>query len=430
VGCSGNFTIERVLADTERRMHGCDVQLYTCAIGWALSGQDFRIEVKDEWLEEYGWLAPYLTSPNAKAATVMLGSRLLEQVRVDGTYFRRMRTAYKADWERLHSETVKKLEDLDINLATFQGQDVAEFFATSPRDAIAISFPPFDKGGYEKMFDGIHDVFDWDVPEYQVLGEDGLDNIVGDMMSHRDWLVGLLHRRPAFDPWYVGKVQPTPLARAMYVYASRPVRRLVVPHQEVQGVPIPRLRAGDRLTGKLGLVPLEPAQFAALRAKYMNPRIKPGTPGAAWAVVDDGRLCGAFAIKVGTTGDNVLQQYGQGAYLLSDFAIDGTDYPRLSKLVVCAAVSEEAKKLYERASNRRQRSISTTAFTMRPVSMKYRSILDLHSRADLKGEGVAAGGWGAQEGFRYKLNYTAMLPKWDLAGAFVEWDKRWGKIDD
>jgi hypothetical protein len=47
VGCSGNFTIERVLWELGyREIRGNDVQLYSCAIGHLLAGKPFRLDLK------------------------------------------------------------------------------------------------------------------------------------------------------------------------------------------------------------------------------------------------------------------------------------------------------------------------------------------------------------------------------------------------
>ncbi|MEV0318163.1 hypothetical protein [Streptomyces sp. NPDC050659] len=69
-----------------------------------------------------------------------------------------------------------------------------------------------------------------------------------------------------------------------------------------------------------------------------------------------------------------------GAYLLSDFAVAPTDYPRMSKLIVLAATSAETQLLCQRAFSRRIRAASTTAFSNNPVSMKYRGLLRLTKR--------------------------------------------------
>ena len=58
VGCSGNFTVERVLAETGRfRIHGNDVTLYSSVLGWYLSGARIPISLKPEVEDDFPWLA-------------------------------------------------------------------------------------------------------------------------------------------------------------------------------------------------------------------------------------------------------------------------------------------------------------------------------------------------------------------------------------
>ncbi|MEU1520505.1 hypothetical protein ABZ490_51895, partial [Streptomyces sp. NPDC005811] len=52
VGCSGNFTIERVLParfGDSRRVHGNDIQAYSSALGWYLAGDDLNYTLREEY---------------------------------------------------------------------------------------------------------------------------------------------------------------------------------------------------------------------------------------------------------------------------------------------------------------------------------------------------------------------------------------------
>ncbi|MFX8106652.1 hypothetical protein ABTK92_20370, partial [Acinetobacter baumannii] len=65
-------------------------------------------------------------------------------------------------------------------------------------------------------------------------------------------------------------------------------------------------------------------------------------------------------------------------YLLSDFAI--AREKRLAKLIAMLATGRESTERYDRRRVRRTKVIVTTAFTDRPISMKYRGIFELLSR--------------------------------------------------
>jgi hypothetical protein len=100
---------------------------------------------------------------------------------------------------------------------------------------------------------------------------------------------------------------------------------------------------------------------------------------------------------------------------MSDFPVGGTSYPRLSRLIVAVALSHEVKALIERAGNKRYRSLTTTAFSKNPSSMKYRGLLRrLTAR---------------QEDGQWKVNYGQELGKWSLEEAFATWLEKNGKFD-
>lgn len=133
------------------------------------------------------------------------------------------------------------------------------------------------------------------------------------------------------------------------------------------------------------------------------------------------RFAGAFAFNGpgGATGVILaaLESHLRGpvAYLMSDFPVRPTRYPKLAKLVLMAALSREAQLLMEQHSNRRIRSIATTAFTNRPVSMKYRPLFRVLTRKETPAEA-----------FDYAVTYGAPLGEWTLEEALKRWRTRWG----
>ena len=118
-------------------------------------------------------------------------------------------------------------------------------------------------------------------------------------------------------------------------------------------------------------------------------------------------------------------------YLLSDFPVAPSDYPRLSKLVLYAALSVEAKRLMERLANVEITGLLTTAFAARPVSMKYRGLFTLQTRKPLD---VKKEAWGQDipdddpyYSQAWMLNYWSATGRWTLDEALTEWKKKHGK---
>jgi len=414
VGASGNFTIERLLAPRGRRLWSNDVQIYSCAIGWRLAGQDFRLEVRPDFQDEWGWLADSMTTPTGKLATIMLASTMMQGAGSGNAYYSRIRRAYRAQWPRLFAETCQTIDSVGVELAGFHAGDCVDWLTEIPADQGFAVFPPFFAGDYEAMFRGLGKVFDWDEPEYPEFDHERAELMIERMRGIKRWLYGSNVRWPQLEDHLTGIVQTTNRGVPIYCYADdgRP-RGVVRPAQHIDALLIPHLGPDDELGEELNIIPLTDGQFSLLRSRYMNRHIRPGQASAAYGVHVDGILVGAYAITTAPT----LAHYERHmptptVYLLSDFPVSGTRYDRLAKLVLYAALSEESKALIELVGRKRFRSMATTAFTDNPVSMKYRGVFRLLSRKD-----------STDPLYQYQLQYGRELGQWNLTEGMDEW--RW-----
>lgn len=109
IGCSGSFTIERLLSEMGRTtdLHSNDVSLFSCALGALLSGSSLLVEIKDPALS---FLAPTLTDQTNQVATLLLCSTMLEHWQRREPYHRRMWAAYHSRFATLHAETVTRVK--------------------------------------------------------------------------------------------------------------------------------------------------------------------------------------------------------------------------------------------------------------------------------------------------------------------------------
>mgnify|MGYP001409813301 CR=1 FL=1 len=418
VGCSGNFTIERILAESGRfSLYGNDVSLYTSILGHYLAQQPFRITLTDEYAAQFSWLAPYLADPADAVATIMLSTRMLDGLGRNNAYYERQRRAYQQQWPRLHAATVAKVRAVKVRLAGFVCGDVCDYVEQMPKDAGFCSFPPFWSGGYERLWKNLERVFDWDRPTYPELTRERIDAMFARVMQQDYWLLSIPERVPDYEPYLRGTAQTTSRAMTCYVYANGGPLRIATPQQKVDPLFAPRLLPGMAIGETLSIAPITIPQFNALRAIYLNRAIRPGSVSYPLAVHVDGVVIGALAFSNAPSPIryDALEPY---IYLMSDFAVAPTNYPRLSKLVVMALLSHEVNDYLEQSMSRRLRSVVTTAFAKHPVSMKYRGLLDLLSREET--ESVDIGGKG------YKLQYGGALGRWSLAEALIAWKKKHG----
>jgi hypothetical protein len=405
VACSGNLTIERIAHPWGRPVHSNDVNPYTTALGLLFTGQKVPYRLKEHAREQLGWMEPYLDDGIGTVAALMLGTNFLNDVGKDVVYYRRMVDGWRRQFPSLHEQTVKRLEGVRLRLASYYLGDVREYLRDAvPPDGGVVSFPPFFKGGYEKMFEGISGNFDWPEPSYEILDGPGIRHTLELIMDRPRWLMAVPERMGEIDEHLIGYVKPSPGAKEFWVYSSDRRPRVYLPRMTVEPVTIPRLGPGDVVGDRLGLVQLTQGQFVGLRSEYLNPGIKPGNPSISLAVVAGGRMVGAFGL-------DRWQPDPSTAFLLSDFPVSGSDYPRLSKLVVLAAMSRESRMLMQRMYSRAMPKVATTVFTRRATSAKYgRGIpgMRLTNRKPVN-DGKSA------------LTYSAPFGQWTLEEALRMW---------
>ncbi|MGC0418392.1 hypothetical protein [Embleya sp. AB8] len=417
IGCSGNFTIERVLHarfGDARRIHGNDIQAYSCALGWFLAGDPLPFTLRDQYQEQLGWLRPHLDDRADLMATLMLGTRFLQWVDKEGPYFRRMMDATRDQWPRMHEKTATKLRGLETKLGSFYAGDVRDYLDQVPADAPVVMFPPFYAKDYQAQFASIDAAFDWPEPSFSELTEDGKERIIEQVQDRPNWVLGLHIERSELRAQLAGVVQTANRGLPIYVYAAAGPRRIVRPRQPIETIRMPKIGRDEDLGERMTLHVLSGGQFAAVRSQFMSKTIKPGSPLLACGVAVDNRLIGAFAYLPPKFDPNT-------AYLMSDFPVSWTRYRRLAKLIVMAASTKEAQVLIQRSLSKRIDGWATTAFTDRPNSAKYgRGIpgVRLHKRSKPgdAGDGI----------HRYQLQYGGPLGAYDLQEALALWKKKHG----
>jgi hypothetical protein len=396
VGCSGAFTIERLLAHAGvRAIHGNDVSLYSCALGHHLAGLPFRLYLADSRL---AWLEPFLDPGLPTISTLLLCTTLFQFWERDNPYHRRMLDAYQHRFAELHAQTLAKVEKAlaGVALRSFYAGDVVDFLAQAPEESVVLSFPPTYRGGYERLYQKMDAAFDWDRPTYALFTEDRFAALREAMQGKRLWLVSRDAPIPELAAYQVGLVQTSLRSKPVWVYSNHRRATLTQPHQRLD--PVPYARVQDTISAPLTLSPLTQAELNTLRSEYLAPTIVPARVECSYGVFAGGRLAGAVAFNRPTFGGWC------DTYLVTDFAVSAP-IARLSKLVLAAAVSVEMRLLLEQRYAGRIATVGTTAFTDKPVSMKYRGLFDLVSRKP------------------GQLNYVARAGRWTLEEALAWWTK-------
>lgn len=400
IGCSGNFTVERILASMgTRKLHSNDVSLYSCSIGHWRAGTAFPVKLKPgyEWMGHASWPLSWAEL----VATIMMAGEYVQFEKGETPYHERMKNACVMEWNWRMATTVERAAKamMPVKLESFFAGDVMEWLATVPSHAAVASFPPTYKAGYEKIYAGLDEVFDWPKPQYETFDEKRFGAFLELATNRKNWMVARDHEIPALASHLRGVIQTGARSKPVYVYASGGPARVEMPNQRTEVVPIPRPHPAIAITSvdRLALAPLTQAQMNTLRSEYLSKEIAPAPGLMNLAVTAGGYLVGALAFS--------RPKFGRGAYMLSDFAIRPTRYKRLSKLIAGAALSIEVRSLLEMKLATRVETIATTAFTDKKASMKYRGLFTSTSRKD------------------GRLNYQGIAGQWTLQDALVWWLK-------
>ena len=428
IGCSGNFTIERILHGmTPARLHGNDVTIYSCLLGAYFSGQPLNAKYRKDYDGPMTFVRDYIKDDASTVAVAMLLSKMAAYLATKpNPYYEKMITAYTKQWKELFDATDTKLRGIQPFLKSFYAGDVIKWVDDVPHEQGFICYPPFYARDYEKMFAVIESIIEWEPPKYDMIDKDKIFDMFHKLTQRDFFMFGTNDELPEFKNYLCGIAQTTNRGVPLFIYSKANKSRVILPNQNVENLMVERLGEDEDIGDDIKIIVLRSENFHALRSQYMNPYIKPGQESAAYGVTVDNKLTGVFAFSASPT----LANWGKHIetptmYLLSDFPVAPAKYKRLAKLVLYAALSKESKLLAERCANKRMRSLVTTAFSKNPVSMKYRGLFRLLNKKELPG--IDEGETDMSKIYYnqgWQLNYGAPLGQWTLREGLAQWKKK------
>lgn len=425
VGCSGNFTSEKVLLQeaAPAAVHSNDVSLYSLLLADAMLGGQTDLALRED---AYAWLAPYLFERPAweRAAAVMLLLRLLKFERRRTAHARRMWAHYFGEFENLVANSARSLEERKVTITSYWSGDVLEHFqrhAERPGgdDAIYTAYLPFFKGDYEHQYRRVQQIIGWPEPVYPMLDQERKGEIIRWMREPgRRYLFLLNYPLEGVAPQMVSHKQ-----RNTWVYLySNVVQRLGLFRRNYgdTGRRFKLVSPDFRFTAatRIALVPIPSNDIQYYKGLYLARNIDFTAGQQGFAVLADGAVFGFIEMSLGKgqIGFKFKDRKYNGVefwYMLSDFPVEPKPHGKVSKLIVMLALSREMRRILERSNLRKSAGVFTTARTARPVSMKYRGPMTLLHR-------------GVKDGEPY-LNYVALWPETTIEEAYQKWWKNSGK---
>jgi len=398
VGCSGSFRFDRSVKDVHPsvRVHSNDVSLLSCSLGALATRTEFPIAFKGRlaFMEEA--LAGESFAARVGAVEVALE---MARYKADNAYAQAHFGHYQERFADFLAPVMTRLD------AFLKGLDIASFhpgdFREQAHRAAAVgggvaAFPPTYKNGYERLYRFVDDNTDWARPAYAVWDpakiEDWLDEL--DQLAVR-YCVLTDHTLGHHEPVTVYRGQSN---KPLYTFADNAgssVRRTV--HRSEPFAYTRLDPAALTPASRVEIVGATSAQMNFLKDIYLAKGIAHTSGIANFLVLIDGHLAGGFIYARDKWGADSI-------YLLSDFALSPKS--RVSKLIAMLATSATVIERLEIKLVQRIDTVFTTAFTDKPVSMKYRGIYEIVGR---------------KPGM---INYASQVRRQTPAAIYAEWFQR------
>ncbi|MBW2598594.1 MAG: hypothetical protein JRC60_00475 [Deltaproteobacteria bacterium] len=417
---AGNFTIPAILrqAGYTGQIKACDVSLYSSALGAYLSDHPFEATENPECPDELRGLLKTENGRDELIASILLLFDLREVWQCKNAYQRHIVKNYREQWDGLIEKTLKKLSDYkeQIGQIDYEARDGIALLRESTREHTVITYPPTYKRGYEQLEKLYKATVQWNQPEYEEMTDKTMDHY--HLIAHYNDYMIILDK----DLEEVYQIVGSPTSVINYGrntkgYIIRKVEsKKYVLKREAASSPIGDTWPADQpITGseKLTMVILNPKQNIRMNELFMSAHVNYSTQSSsAVGYCLDGKLIGKSDFVKGFKNFNwKLPKEGGQIYLMSDLAVpyDG----KLAKLILMALLSRDVREYLETRFIERYRYVKTTAFSLHPVSMKYRGLFKLHKRTEVP------------DG--YSLNYYAEFGDYPLQDAPNLWMKKYGK---
>lgn len=426
--CAGNFTVGAALRSGgyQGRITGCDITLYTSALGAYMAGDTLPVTESEDCPEHLrGFLDCSDAAHLAASVSIMLDLRQVWQNK--NAWHRRVLANYRREWPRLMDKTLAKLTAYHDHLNQGQGfaydaQDAVAFLDAHDHDhAVFIAPPTFGSSDYIKQERMLAAAARWQAPEYGEISFKDIQ-IYEQITAFREWMIIMERPLPEIEKLLGDPVAVVHKGRRSitYAYAGHSKKTIVTRSYLPSASPGPIFPSDKRLTGaeEPGIVLLNHHQTVRLNELFMAARVDYILVSLILSVgfCLDKKIIGKADFKLGKgNAEWALPEPGRQIYQQSDLAVPSEAEPRLSKLVLMFIQSHEVKRLLEEKMPEDWAWAITTAFSLHPVSMKYRGIYKLHKRLDNPGS----------QGFR--LNYYGKLGQWTLAEAYALWLKKFHK---
>lgn len=400
IGCSGNFSVDKIMSKMGYVVHSNDVSLYSKLISDIVLGTETELETTNEELISVfkGWPE----SKYKKLIQVMYAMKISKFAPRKNDYQKTFFDLYIDESMSYLENTMEKMEKgaFDFQIKDFFFGDFVEFLKNKRGKGVGISYPPTYKSGYEKMFDYVEKSFDYERAVYPLFDPKEEEPLFREMLeedenvfySDRDW--------ESLEKYKVGVVNLGQGKHPVYIFSSVAKNQNYYFEREIKPISSNvKVAPTDYEFSKKSNISVEVCNVKEInyfKAFYMANKVNYTTGGDFGLIFFADKKAFGFASFSKTLSTMELM------FIQSDFVIN-SDTPKLSKLLIMLLKSKEVRHLIARKTVNWYDGLKTTVYTRSPVSMKYRGVFDL-SRRD-----------------KDKLIYVAEFTELSLKEIFQQW---------
>ncbi|PJZ28738.1 hypothetical protein [Leptospira kmetyi] len=376
VGCSGNFTIDRILSGLGYKVHSNDVSLYSKLIADIILNRNTELKCTDPTYESVFLKWPK-DSKYRKLVEVMFVLKTSKFRPQKNDFQKEMWESYLEKGEEFYDRTLKKFEAggvFDFKIESFYFGDFLKHVQNC--NGVSFLFAPTYKGGYEKMYQIVEDVFEYEKATYNIFDSKTAEKTYLNLLESGESVIYSDIDFPELAEFKKGVVRYSN-KRDISLYASLKSHKTYFfspsPEKENPTLNIISNNFQFSENAKIEIAKVPSDQIFHYKHIFMSARVNYSDKedfGIALHV--DGQVFGFAGFKKFMSSmDHV--------FVSSDFVVKSGE-KRLSKLLIMLLLSKEVKALLTRQYLHSYRGVKTSVYTPHPVSMKYRGIYELVER--------------------------------------------------
>ena len=381
---AGNFVIEQVAnkACPKAEIHSTDVMIYSNAIGFGVTGKDFKLEIKPEFQDEFKYLAGK-KEPLEKAAIVLFFTEVSKAVtKKKILYYKNIYEDAVINQKMYFRDIMMKLEKAQQYLSKiiYYGMDAVNVLKNVKKGDLVFYDPPIGDGNadYENQYKAMKEMIDFDEVEYTDITTSLKLNQLMELIN-----------KGAVVYWRTNNpIEPpdgfTEVFRYRYkwngyycIYANKYMKTFAGSFSPLKETAknIPIIGIGDEIkrNSRIDFIPQTSAVGNHYRLMWIR-KAQVSDSGRSYIILIDGKLIGmaqiCSALKFGT----------DLAVIFSDPAAPTSRYKRLSKLILNLICTKETLADLDEHYLWEHKGFTTRVFTNNHVSMKYRGLFDLDKR--------------------------------------------------